>query len=87
MIKESLLGLLLAIASGASVHAQSGGSDTTGEAAPARGTGLLNERNLAPTGKTLPHPGVSQGAPTSDLDRRIEQQDDKLDQSICGNCN
>jgi hypothetical protein len=48
---------------------------------------LLNENYLAPTGETVPRPGVSQGAATTDLDRRIEQKDNSLEQSICSNCN
>ncbi|HET6374912.1 MAG TPA: hypothetical protein VFF88_02585 [Methylocella sp.] len=48
---------------------------------------LLNEKYLAPTGATVPHPGESQGAPTSPLDRDIEQQNDQIDRSICSNCN
>jgi hypothetical protein len=47
----------------------------------------LNENYLAPTGETVPHPGASQGAATTDLDRRIEQKNNRLDQSICSNCN
>lgn len=88
MIKRLLLGLLITIATGASaVQAQSGGSDNSGADSRPGAKGLLNERNLTSTGETVPHPGASQGAPTSDLDRRIEQENDKLDQSICSNCN
>jgi hypothetical protein len=48
---------------------------------------LLNENYLTSTGETVPHPGVSQGAATTDLDRRIRRRNDGIEQSICSNCN
>jgi hypothetical protein len=85
MTKKLFLGLLLAMAAGTgTVQAQSGGPDNAG--AP-RAPGLLNEPYLTPTGETVAHPGESQGGPTTDLDRRIEQKNNQLDQSICSNCN
>ncbi len=65
------------------VQAQTVESGGTGGSSPH----LLNENYLAPTGETVPRPGVSQGAATTDLDRRIEQKDNSLEQSICSNCN
>jgi hypothetical protein len=47
---------------------------------------LLNENYLTSTGQTVPRPGVSQGAPPSRLDRRIEDKDNLIDLSICSNC-
>jgi hypothetical protein len=47
---------------------------------------LLHENYLTSTGETVPHPGASQGAATTDLDRLIEQKNNRLDQSICSNC-
>jgi len=58
-----------------------------GPAARHKATGLLNEKFLTSTGQTVPRPGASQGAGATDFDRRIEQQNDRIEQSICGNCN
>jgi hypothetical protein len=46
----------------------------------------LNRDHLAPTGKTLPHPGVSQAEGTTELDRLIQRQDDRTEESICKGC-
>jgi hypothetical protein len=65
------------------VQAQTG----SGPAPRHKAARLLNENYLTSTGETVPHPGVSQGAATTDLDRRIRQRNDRIDQSICSNCN
>ncbi|MCI0467784.1 MAG: hypothetical protein L0Y57_12380 [Beijerinckiaceae bacterium] len=80
-------GLLLLALGSAAVQAQSGTSGGGDRAARHKAEGLLNENYLTSTGQTVPNPGVSQGAPTSPLDRRIERRDDGIDQSICSNCN
>ncbi len=85
---------LLFVTAGATlaVQAQTNQTQTNkGLEAPAgapehKTTRLLNENYLTPTGETVPHPGESQGAPTSELDRLIEQKDNRVDQSICSNC-
>ena len=46
----------------------------------------LNSDHLATTGKTLPNPGVPQASGTTDLDRSVQRQDDKIDESICKGC-
>jgi hypothetical protein len=46
----------------------------------------LNKDHLAPTGKTLPHPGVPQASGPTELDRSIQKQDDRTDNSICKGC-
>jgi hypothetical protein len=46
----------------------------------------LNKDHLAPTGKTLPHPGVPQAEGTTELDRLIQRQDDRTEESICKGC-
>ena len=47
---------------------------------------LLNQDYLVPTGATVPRPGASQAAGPTALDRAIEQQDNKIDNSICSGC-
>jgi len=87
MIKGLFLGLLLTTATGTcAVQAQSSDSDNAGPASRPTDTGLLNKNYLTPTGETVPRPGESQGGPNTELDRRIEQQDNQVDQSICSNC-
>jgi hypothetical protein len=46
----------------------------------------LNSDHLAPTGKTLPNPGVPQASGTTEFDRSIQKRDDKIDESICKGC-
>jgi hypothetical protein len=46
----------------------------------------LNSDHLAPTGKTVPNPGVPQASGTTELDRSIQKQDDKTQESICKGC-
>jgi hypothetical protein len=82
-MKPLFIALLATIAGICVVQAQT----STGPAPPHRATGLLRENYLTSTGETVAHPGASQGAATTDLDRRIEQQNDRVDQSICSNCN
>ena len=49
-------------------------------------TSLLRKDYLTSTGQTVPHPGASQGDGVTSLDRGIQQRDDQLSKSICGNC-
>ena len=53
-------------------------------APPANASGQpLNSDHLARTGKTLPHPGVPQASGTTELDRSIQKQDERTEESIC----
>jgi hypothetical protein len=47
---------------------------------------LLNQDYLTSTGETVPQPGVPQSSGETPLDRYIEQQDDRIDNSICKGC-
>ncbi len=47
---------------------------------------LLNQDYLTPTGETVPRPGVPQSSGPTPLDRAIEQQNDRIDNSICTGC-
>jgi hypothetical protein len=83
MVKPLFVALLCATAIGITVvQAQTG----TGQVPRHKATRLLNENYLAATGETVAHPGASQGAATTDLDRRIRRRNDRIDQSICSNC-
>jgi hypothetical protein len=47
---------------------------------------LLNQDYLTSTGETVPRPGVPQSSGPTPLDRSIEQQDNRIDNSICTGC-
>jgi hypothetical protein len=47
---------------------------------------LLNQDYLTSTGETVPRPGVSQGAGPTPLDRAIQQENNRIDNSICSGC-
>ena len=79
-------GLLLVAALAVAVQAQPLVSKEGRSTAQRRPAGMLNEDYLTSTGQTVPRPGLSQGAPPSRLDRRIEDRDNRIDQSICSNC-
>jgi hypothetical protein len=89
MIRSTSLAILLiAMSLGPGAH----GQETTGNRSvdPARSSAApgqpLNSDHLAPTGKTLPNPGVPQASGTTDFDRSVQKQDDKIDESICKGC-
>jgi hypothetical protein len=46
----------------------------------------LHENYLTSTGKTVPRPGLPQSSGETPLDRSIEQQDDRTQNSICSAC-
>ena len=47
---------------------------------------LLNQDYLTSTGETVPRPGASQSAGPTPLDRKIRQENNKIDNSICNGC-
>jgi hypothetical protein len=47
---------------------------------------LLDQDYLAPDGETVPRPGVPQASGPTALDRKIEQENNKIDNSICKGC-
>jgi 8-oxo-dGTP pyrophosphatase MutT (NUDIX family) len=83
MMKPLFVALLCATVTGITlVQAQTG----AGPAPRHKAEGLLNENYLTSTGETVPHPGASQGAATTDFDRRIGRRNNHVVQSICSNC-
>ena len=87
MLKTTSIALFFwAGAATLTAHAQGAGLDAAGPPLEHRATGLLNENNLTATGETVPHPGASQGAGTTELDRNIKRKNDQLENSICSNC-
>ena len=47
---------------------------------------LINQDYLTSTGETVPRPGVPQSSGPTPLDRSLQQQDKRIDKSICSNC-
>ena len=47
---------------------------------------LLDRDYLTSTGETVARPGVPQSSGPTPLDRSIEQQDNRIDNSICKGC-
>jgi hypothetical protein len=47
---------------------------------------LVDQDYLTSTGATVPRPGASQSAGPTPLDRAVQQQDNKIDNSICNGC-
>ena len=47
---------------------------------------LLDQDYLTSTGETVPRPGVPQASGPTALDRKIQQEDNKIDNSICKGC-
>ena len=87
MLKTLSFALLLLAASGTfAVHAQARGPDPVDASSRGNATRLLNKNYLTSTGETVPRPGASQGAGATDLDRAIRRKNNRLDQSICSNC-
>jgi len=80
------VGLFMVASISLPLQTQVMGQDVVAAAQRHRASHLLRKNYLTSTGETVPHPGESQGAPTSPLDRRIEQKDNLLDRSICSNC-
>jgi hypothetical protein len=79
---------IIAVSLGLAAHGQeTGGNGSVVPAPSGNAQGQpLNSDHLAPTGKTLPHPGVPQASGTTDFDRSIQKQDDRTEESICKGC-
>jgi hypothetical protein len=46
----------------------------------------LDQDYLAPTGATVPRPGVPQASGPTALDRQMRQENNHIDNSICNGC-
>ena len=47
---------------------------------------LLDQDYMTSTGETVPRPGVPQASGPTPLDRKIQQENNKIDNSICKGC-
>jgi hypothetical protein len=85
MQKLMLIAAFLVATAGFSAYGQDNQLVAPQLSKPAAGQ-LLDKDYLAPTGATVPRPGVPQASGPSALDRKIQEQDNKIDNSICKGC-
>jgi hypothetical protein len=88
MAKLKFIAVILAVSmAGVAAHSQdnSAGYVAPELSRPAPGH-LLDQDYLTSTGETVPRPGASQSAGPTALDRAIEKQNNKIDNSICSGC-
>ena len=76
---------LLAAAAGGGAYGQDNKLVAPELDKPAAGH-LLDQDYLAPTGATVPQPGVPQASGPTALDRKIEHENNAIDNSICKGC-
>jgi hypothetical protein len=88
MAKLKFIAIILAVSMAAiAAHGQdNGGGLVAPELSKPTPGRLLDRDYLTSTGATVPRPGASQSAGPTPLDRAIQQQDNKIDNSICSNC-
>ena len=77
---------LIAMSPGLAAHGQEAGGGVAPSASGAAPGQPAKADHLAPTGKTLPNPGVPQASGTTDFDRTVQKQDDRTQESICKGC-
>jgi hypothetical protein len=78
--------LLAASLAGAAAYGQDNQGLTAPDISKPTPGQLLNQDYLTSTGETVPRPGASQSAGPTPLDRKIRQEDNKIDSSICNGC-
>ena len=76
---------LLAATAGGAAYGQDNKLLAPELAKPAPGQ-LLDKDYLTSTGETVPRPGVPQASGPTALDRKIQEEDNRLDNSICQGC-
>jgi hypothetical protein len=81
-----MLAALAAPIAGVAAYAQSNGAYVAPQLSGPEPGHLLNQDYLTSTGATVPRPGVSQSAGPTPLDRSIQKQDNRIDNSICTDC-
>jgi hypothetical protein len=88
MAKLKIIALMLAasVASAAAYGQDNNGGLVAPELSKPTPGHLLDQDYLTSTGETVPRPGASQSAGPTPLDRKIEQENNKIDNSICNGC-
>ena len=86
MVKLVLTVVILIVPAAVVANGQSDGGYVAPELSkPAPGQ-LLDENYLTSTGETVARPGIPQSSGETRFDRYIEQQNDRIDNSICKGC-
>ena len=75
-----------ALMAGVAANAQNDGGYVAPQLSTPTPGRLLNRDYLTGTGATVPRPGVPQASGPTRLDRSIERQDNRIDNSICRGC-
>ncbi len=78
--------LLGAVAGGTAYGQDNGGGLVAPEITKPTPGQLLDQNYLTSTGETVDRPGASQSAGPTPLDRQIQREDNKIDNSICKGC-
>ena len=86
MVKLALIIIFTTLMAGVAANAQNDGGYVAPELSKPTPGHLLNQDYLTSSGETVPRPGVPQSSGESPLDRSIEQQDNRIDNSICTGC-
>jgi hypothetical protein len=76
---------LLAATAGGTAYGQDNGLVAPELGKPTPGH-LLDQDYQTSTGATVPRPGVPQGSGPTPLDLKIEQENNRIDNSICKGC-
>ncbi len=66
--------------------AQTGGALVAPELSQPAPGHLADQDYLTSTGATVPRPGVPQASGPTALDRQIQREDNRIDNSICNGC-
>jgi hypothetical protein len=83
----SVAAFLIAASLGLATPAQAAGNGSVVPSPSGAAPGQpLNSDHITSTGKTVPNPGVPQASGTTDFDRTVQKQDDKIQDSICKGC-
>ena len=85
MLKMILAGTLFVVLGPIGAIAQQS-PDMPAKDSPANGGAGIRSSNITPTGETVPIPGASQSDGTTAMDRGIQQEDTKIQSSICKGC-
>jgi hypothetical protein len=84
MVRPALVIIFTALT--AAAYAQNDGGLVAPELSKPAPGHLLDQDYLTSTGATVPRPGVPQASGPTPLDRSIERQNNRIDDSICKGC-
>ncbi len=86
MITLKSLGRIVGIGFVAVAASSASAQDLPARDLPQNGGAGIRSGNITSSGETVPNPGASQGAGTTPMDRGVEQEDTKIQSSICKGC-